>query len=109
MGTRIENEPFNIHFLQMCNSLQRRYKGILNTKKKLYRLNIMCKLESLQEKHPRTFWKLFDKLKDLNSKTKSNPISSNEWVTYFSRLVNKSPQINLEHDKLMNGYIAVEK
>ncbi len=64
-------------------------------------------MDSLSEKNPGEFWKLFDKLNDLDKQHKTNPIPAVEWFEHFSKLMtaaqdNHTTELTQEMDRAIS-------
>lgn len=67
---------------------KKRFKKIVKEKNRQAKEKILNQLSECQEKDPETYWSLLKKLQ--NRKAKENPISLEEWETYFKKLHNES-------------------
>ena len=109
VGSNLHNNPFDKMLLNEFRSLRKRYKSLLNKKKRVHRLQIMHQLEQLQSRDPQKFWNLFDKLRSFNKQSHLTTISNAEWVNYFSKLVNNSCQLDKDLENYMDDYINANK
>ena len=58
----------------------------VNKKKKLYKSEMIVKLQQLHDNDPKAYWKLLEDLKSDDSVRAEPQISSDEWTDHFSSL-----------------------
>ena len=79
----------------------------MKQKKAAFKSEIVDQLDSLSEKNPGEYWKLYNKLNDLDKQHKDNPISAAEWFSHFSKLMMSAQQNQTtEMDKQMDEAIS---
>ena len=85
------------------------FRKLRKKKCREYRQEILNKLDSMLENNPSAYWKLLDELKGSDKKkSKSEAISSSNWLKHFSSLNEQTLTPNIEfEDKLQ--YLEQEK
>ena len=88
--------------------IKKEYKKRVTAKKKQFRQLLYNRLEEMNEKNPKEYWELFDKLRK-NKHTADNvcPINDQEWIKHYLKLLGprkyndtRLKQIRDEIDKL---------
>ena len=85
------------------------YKKTIRDSKRNFEYQILENLNSLKSNNPRAFWETFSKLKSLDTKHKTNPISPQEWVTHFTKLLNQPQSIGCSNELEIDKYITENK
>lgn len=108
LGRRLRSDPFNTSLGQELRGLRKRYKKLLNSKKREFRLNILTKMEDLRTSNPNQYWKLFEELKGV-ARNDSPDISPEQWIQHFSEALNgESGEEDTEFIKLARDKIEVD-
>jgi uncharacterized protein YpiB (UPF0302 family) len=105
-ATRVRNSPYDVALLQHFKTTRKNYKKIIRRKKHLFRKDILDKLDTLSTDDPKAFWSLYDDLTALDKNSKSIPISPDEWLKHFSKLMsNATSRIDPNFRNYMDDYI----
>jgi len=100
----------SIAYLSHYRYLRKKYRSQLNMSRSAYKQNILNQMEGLSNVNPQEYWKLFDRLRELNSTAKTNQISTNEWFAHFSNLLNSvTGTINTSIESQWDKYIESNK
>ena len=64
-------------------------RHLIKTKKKSFKQQILDQLDNMSDSNPKRYWNLVKELKeiDANSVTGTNPISPEDWLKHFSKLL----------------------
>jgi hypothetical protein len=81
---------------------------LLNKKKNLYSQGLINQLDSLQDNNPQAFWKLFNQIKDDQSKRNSS-LASEEFVDHFKKLFQQNSKIDSNFLSEMESFISLNK
>ena len=105
---QVRLNPFNRTLLNDFKILRNRYKKLLNKKKRFHTMDILDKLENLEESNPTAFWKLFDKLKE-KRQNPNDQIATEEWIKLFSSQMNGDNTIDRDRLELLNDFVETNK
>lgn len=111
-GKLAHSNPFNSNLIQNFQHKRKHYRKLVNRKRSAFRQSILNRLDKLEGQNPNAFWKLFNKLRNMDKLNKScsqNPISCDQWVDHFNRLMNNVSSSCLEHEASLNEYIDSNK
>lgn len=75
---KLRTDPSNEQTLHHFRRLRKTFKQLIKHKKEAYKSTILAQLDSLNENNPAEFWKLFNKLSEMDKQYKSNPIPAEE-------------------------------
>ena len=109
LGKSLRQDPTIILWCQNTDISERSTKKCIKTSRQKYVDNIWSNLESLQSRNPRVFWKLFAKLKELDTVRKSNPISMDTWRFNFYALWNRYFKPNPNVETNIDNFLASNK
>ena len=70
-----------------------------------YEASILNQLETLQTNNPKTFWNLFNDLRDMEKSHKQNPIPADEWISHFKTLLNQPLHVDQHHQDTIDTFL----
>jgi hypothetical protein len=105
----IRINPSNSNLIQTFKLHRKKYKRLLNAKKKEYENNLTFFLENLEDNNPTAFWKVFNELKNLDKQKHKNPIPPEEWKAHFFTLFNQSLPPSDEQELFYQNFIEMNK
>ena len=89
LGANMTKDPFNKTTRLVFYALRKKVRRANKEMKRLFIKNIVTKLDKLQNKDPKSFWKLINELHNINHKEIDDPTSSispGEWINYYKQL-----------------------
>ena len=109
-GDKIRRDPYNKQLINDLFQLRKKYKRLIQNKKRTFTNQILHDLDNLHDKCPNEFWKL---AKKFNFNKQSNNISSNihshEWFNHFKSLMGQSPEPTTTNAEELTRYIDDNK
>lgn len=75
--------------LKIFHAKKKEYRKLLKRKKIEFKNKLLNEMDYLHSRNPKEYWKIFDKLKNLDSTPKSCSVGIDPLVTYFESLLNK--------------------
>ena len=83
-------------------NLRKEYKKLIKQKKNEYRTNLIAKLEEIENKDPKEYWKLIGKLR--KNKSEQKICNTDDFVSFFEKLFAKNEN-NTEHEKYVKEIV----
>ena len=110
IARKLHRNPHDTHTLHYYHTIRRKYKQLINKSKKNFKDNILNQMDHLNENNPQAFWDLYNKLVDLDKRTRINPISPDEWVNHFTNILSSTankhqPELEYDMDQYINNNI----
>ena len=68
------------------NKLKKQYKTLIRTKKRMFRESILMKIQNLESRDPKEFWKLVKDLRERKRNNLSDNIDPQTWYEWFKKL-----------------------
>jgi hypothetical protein len=109
LGKLIKNNPFNNSILYRFRQVKKLYKATTRKKRRAFLNNTLNALDGLQSSNPTKFWNIFKKLKEYDKTNHTDPIVPGRWVEHFSNLMNKTLNIEEEHETELKDFIKRNK
>ena len=107
---KIRRDPYNKQLINDLFQLRKKYKRLIQNKKRTFTNQILHDLDNLHDKCLNEFWKL---AKKLNFNKQSNNISSNihshEWFNHFKSVMGQSPDPTTTNAEELTRYIDDNK
>jgi hypothetical protein len=91
LGKKLTKDPRNPFLRDTFFQSRKRYIQLTRYKNRLYRQNMIDKLNELSEKDPKQYWTLLENLRNENKPSKDNSITTEDWMFHYQRLLYKSP------------------
>ena len=73
----------------LCFKKKKELRRLIKTKKKMFKQHILDQLNDMTDNNPKRYWNLVKELKELdaNSVNGTNPVSPEDWLKHFSKLL----------------------
>ena len=97
----LTKNPFNNNIRNSYFKCRREYNKLVKYKKRHFKQIIIKQLENLEDRNPKAYWSLVNKLKDDNNDDVETAIDDDEWVNYFQNL-NEVKDKHKETEKRLN-------
>ncbi len=96
----MEKYPYNRDIRRCYYNVKRMYEKSVKLSKSELKNTLLNRLEDLQEKDSKTYWDLFNKIRNGKNITKMSPISATEWLEHYKSLYSKPEEDDIEilHD-----------
>ena len=85
------------------------YRKTRKRKERLYRKQIIDKLDNLHENNPNAYWSLLKEISGTNVAPSVGNISGNEWFNYFKKLSCKSNENDKNFREIKESLMELEK
>jgi len=105
IANKINKNPYDTQLVHDLRVLKKSYKKIIKIKKNTYEASILNQLETLQTNNPKTFWNLFNDLRDMEKSHKQNPIPADEWISHFKTLLNQPLHVDQHHQDTIDAFL----
>ena len=88
LGNQLTKQPHNVRLREQFFVTKKKYKKCCKISKRQFRQNLLNLLENMEQKNPKKYWDILEKLKNLDSDNvnSKNPICEEDWVQYYKDL-----------------------
>lgn len=105
MGHLIRQYPKDPHVTGKYYTLLKVYRRAVKYHKKIYKQDLITKLDNLRDSSPKEYWKLLNKLKkDNNGSDQTSQIDPGTWFTHFTKLNTKQHTRDYHNDATQTPY-----
>ena len=108
-AAKLRASPYDGNLITKYRLLRRQYKKRINEARHNYVKQIHHNLETIQNKDPKSFWKLYDDLKHMDEIQKVNPISTEAWINHFHSLLNKYSRTDGDLSRQIESFVQSQR